>query len=375
MKLSLDLAQQYSNVDLKAISQDKLLEKIGSQLGAVDEVIEWGPRYEGILVAKVVSANKHPNADKLSVCLVDDGGKNSTVKRNEDKLIQVVCGAPNVGAGQLVAWIPPGATVPATYDKDPLVLEAREIRGAMSNGMLASPSELGVSSDHNGILVIDPAEVSRTSVKPGQPFKDLYGLDDVVIDIENKMFSHRPDCFGVLGLARELAGINQKPFTSPSWYDEFAKIDPDTSGLPLTVKNDVQKLVPRFCAVVIAGVTVKPSPYSMQSALTRVGIKPINNIVDITNFVMYLTGQPLHAFDYDKVKSGKQDAELAVRLSKKSEELTLLGGKKITFEEPALVITDGIRPIGLAGIMGGTGTEVSTSTKNIILECANFDMN
>ena len=140
---------------------------------------------------------KHPNADKLNLCQVEDGGTVQDVARDENGYVQVVCRAPNVREGLLVAWIPPGATVPASYgEKELFVLEARDLRGQLSNGMLASPAELGMSDDHSGILEIDE------DVKPGTPLKELYGLDDVIIDIENKMFTHRPDCFGQLGVAR-----------------------------------------------------------------------------------------------------------------------------------------------------------------------------
>lgn len=375
MKLSLNWAQDYSNVDLKKIDRQTLINKIGEQLGGIDNATEWGLRFDGIVVAKVVACEKHPNADKLSVCLIDDAGVTGKVKRDKNGLVQVVCGAPNVAAGQLVVWIPPGACVPSTYGKDPFVLEARELRGVVSNGMLASASELGISSDHNGILVIDPEEVGSTNAKRGLAFKKLYGLDDLVIDIENKMFTHRPDCFGILGLARELAGITHQAFKSPDWYDENAEIGSDITKLDLVIKNEVPELVKRFCAAVVSDVEVKPSPIFMQSALTRVGIKPINNIVDVTNFVMYLTGQPIHAYDYDKVKGQKTTATLAVRLSKKGEELTLLGGKKLKLGDGAVVIADSTNPIGLGGIMGGAETEVNGTTKNIIIECANFDMN
>src|SRR3990167_5370336 len=204
---------------------DALVEKIGAQLGAVEEVVDLGKRYEGIVVAKVVSCEKHPNADKLSICLIDDGKKFKAVKRNKKGLVQIVHGAKNVEAGQLVAWMPPGVTVPASVDKDPLTLEAREIRGVTSNGMVASAKELGLGDDHTGILIIDePA-------KPGQSFAKVYGLDDYIVDIENKMFTHRPDLFGQLGIARELAGIQQHVFKSPVWYQENPTL-PKPNGPP-----------------------------------------------------------------------------------------------------------------------------------------------
>jgi phenylalanyl-tRNA synthetase beta chain len=372
MKVSLNWVR-YINDEYKASADpapdgiDALVEKIGAQLGAIEEVINLGERYKGLVVVKVVSCAKHPNADKLSVCLVDDNKAVKGVERDKNGLVEIVCGAPNVKAGQTVAWIPPGATVPSSFDKDPFVIEKREIRGISSNGMLASPKELALGDSHEGLLIIDePA-------KPGQPFGEIAGLNDYIIDIENKMFTHRPDLFGQLGIARELAGIQGHSFKSPDWYKEDADITADgrNGSLKIEIKNQVPKLVPRFCALVIKDVKVGPSPLWLQSFLVRVGVRPINNIVDITNLVMLDTAQPLHAYDYDKVKTGV----LGVRLSKKGEQLKLLGGKTIKLEHEAVIITDGQAPIGLGGIMGGADTEVDENTKTIVLECANFDMN
>lgn len=345
---------------------DELVEKIGAQLGAVDEVIDLGKKYQGAVIAKVVDCVKHPNADKLSVCLLDDGGV-TRLKRDKNGLVQVVCGAPNVAAGQTVVWLPPGVTVPSSVDKDPLVLEARDLRGVVSNGMIASAKELALGDDHTGILVLDD------DVKPGQDFAKAYGLDDHIIDIENKMFTHRPDLFGLLGIGRELAGIQHKPFKSPAWYVEDADIHNDgrKNVLKLSVKNELPKLVPRFTAVAIKDVKLQDSPAWLKIRLASVGLRPINNIVDLTNFFMLETGQPLHAYDYDKVKTGV----LGVRAAKDGEKVTVIGGKDIKLKAGVIVITDGNRPIGLGGVMGGADTEVDAGTKNIILEVANFDMN
>lgn len=367
MKVSLnwikELNKNYGCSDSSELKDvDKLVEKIGEQLGAVEEVINLGERYKNIHVVKVVECAKHPNADKLSVCLIDDGGKVKGVAR-KNGLVEVVCGAPNVKAGLTVAWIPPGATVPATFDKDPFVLEARELRGVVSNGMLASAKELAIGDSHEGILILDEA-------KPGSLLADTLLLNDYVIDIENKMFTHRPDCFGLLGVAREIAGISGKSFKSPDWYKENARPE-EGFGLELAVKNEVPELVPRFTAIAMKNVQVKPSSVWLQSFLARSGIRPINNIVDITNWFMLATGQPLHAYDYDKLKTGT----LGVRLSKKGEEIELLNGKTVKLEAGAVVITDGTKPVGLGGVMGGANTEVDSNTKNIVLECATFDMN
>lgn len=364
MKVSLNWIKQFTSVDLPV---DELVEKIGAQLGAVEEVIDVGKKYEGLLVVKVVSCVKHPNADKLSLCMVDDGGAHKKVKRAADGLIQVVCGAPNVKAGMLAVWIPPGSAVPESFDKEPFVIEARPIRNKTSHGMLASAKELAIGDDHSGIVEIDK------DAKPGDSFAELYRMNDYIIDIENKMFTHRPDLFGHIGIAREIAGIQGREFASPDWYREDAGLPADgrKNVLKLAVSNDVPELVPRFCAVAIKDVKVAPSPLWLRASLSRLGVNSISNIVDLTNFYMLVSGQPLHAYDYDKVKAGI----LGARKSKKGEKLALLNGKTIDLKEGTVVITDGRRPIGLAGIMGGADTEVDENTKNIILEAANFDMN
>ncbi len=363
MKVSLNWVKEFTSIDLPV---DKLVEKIGAQLGAVEEVIELGKKYQGIVVVKVVECQKHAGADKLSVCLVDDGEANKNVKRNNDGLIEVVCGAPNVKAGILVPWIPPGATVPSSPEAEPFVIEEREIRGAISHGMLASAKELAIGDSHDGILILEEGQ-------PGEPLAKALKLDDHIIDIENKMFTHRPDCFGMLGVAREIAGITGKPFKSPDWYQPQAALSNDgrKNVLKLEVKNDLPELVPRFCAVAIKDIKVGPSPAWLQSYLARVGVRPINNIVDITNYVMLETAQPLHAYDYDKLKTGT----LGVRKSQKGEQVTIIGGKTIKLDHEAIVITDGDKPIGMGGVMGGADTEVDNNTKNIILEVATFDMN
>ena len=365
MKVSLKTAKYYIGETLDLSNIEEVVQKIGAQLGAVEQVIDFGKRYDGIVVAKIVKCQKHPDADKLSVCEIDAGtGQN----------IQVVCGAPNVREGLMVAWIPPSITVPATYGKDPFVLEAREIRGVISNGMLASPSELGISSDHEGILEISSTEVGEDNIVAGTAFKKLYDLDDIIVDIENKMFTHRPDCFGILGVAREISGIYGHPFKSPDWYLNKPVFN-SANQLELEVKNEIPKLVPRFMAVAMSDVQIKPSPIWLQALLTRIDVKPINNVVDVTNYLAYLTAQPLHAYDYDKVKALSSDsAVLVARYPKSGEKIALLNGKTIEPRQEAIMIATDKQLIGIGGVMGGKDTEVDENTKNIILECANFDM-
>lgn len=365
MKVSLNIIKQFTDVDLKI---EDLVTRINSQLGGIEEIIDLNEKYKDAVIVRVVECYKHGNADKLSVCSIDVGKK---------ELVKVVCGAPNVRSDMWAIWLPPGATVPASYeDAKPFVLDAREIRGEMSNGMLAAADELGIGSDHSGIIELSDDDLHPASntkkLKPGQSFAVTFGLDDTVVDIENKMFTHRPDLFGQLGIAREIAGIQRKPFTSPNWYGvdrKFPEYD-KVRDLPLNVTNDATHLAPRFMAVAVSGVRVCPSPMWLQCALIAMGGKPINNIVDITNYIMLITAQPTHAYDYDKLA----DATLGVRTAKKDENVELLNGKTYHCDTDDIVIVDGVGPVGLAGIMGGANSEVSKSTTNIVLEVANFDM-
>ena len=369
MKVSLNIVKQYVTVD---VGVDELVAKINQQLGGVEEVVDLSKKYSDVIIVRVVSAEKHPNADKLSVCLIDDAGVVDDVERDDSGYVQVVCGAPNVRADMLAVWLPPRSTVPATFGtSEPFVLDARELRGVRSNGMLAAADELAIGSDHNGIVEIRADEWTPYDVKPaaGASFAAAYGLDDVVIDIENKMFTHRPDCFGQLGVAREIAGITGQPFVSPDWYMNLPKFE-TAGGLELTVENESPELATRFMAVAVKDVAVEASPLWMQCELFRLGSKSINNIVDLTNYIMLLTGQPVHAYDYDKLHGHK----LAVRLAREGETLSLLNDKSYTLTSDDIVIIDGQGPVGLAGIMGGANSEVSTTTQNIVLEVANFDM-
>lgn len=350
----------------------EIVEKIGAQLGAVEEVTNIGPRYEKVTIVRIVSCSEHPNADRLHVCMIDDGGVTSDVERDGNGHIQVVCGAPNIREGLLVAWLPPGATVPETFDKDPFVLEARALRDVVSNGMLASPRELAMGDSHEGILEIDG------DIAPGTSFSEAFGLNDHIIDIENKMFTHRPDCFGQLGVAREIAGITGEPFKSPEWYRTAPAISKNEGGdLSIEVVNEVPELVPRFMVVALDQVVIKPSPVWLQTYLSRVGVRPINNVVDITNYLMLLTGQPLHAYDYDKLKAEDANAEhplLTIRKPHEGETLTLLSGKTIEPNIDAIMIATRDKLVGLGGVMGGGSTEIDEKSTRIVLECATFDM-
>jgi len=370
MKVSLNTIKQYLNFDLPPV--DELVARINAQLGGVEEVTDLASKYKDVVIVRVVTCEKHPNADKLSVCLIDDGGVVKDVERYESGYVKVVCGAPNVRAELFAAWLPPKSTVPTSYGtSEPFVLDARDLRGIKSNGMLAAADELDLGSDHTGIIEIDPMEwkPSKIEIKPGASFSEAYGLDDTIIDIENKMFTHRPDCFGQIGVAREIAGILGHKFTSPAWYLDAPELKSAT-GLELKVTNEAGEKVPRFTAVAIQNITIKPSPLWLRIELIRLGGKPINNIVDATNYAMLLTAQPTHAYDYDKLRGHT----LQARMAKPDESAALLNGKSYKLTEQDIVIADGEGIVGLGGIMGGNTSEVSSETKSIVLEVATFDM-
>ena len=383
MKVSLNTVKELTGLELPPV--DELAARVNSQLGGIEEIIDLGAKYKDALIVTVAKCEKHPDADRLSVCLIDDNGVVEGIERDEYGLIQVVCGAPNVRGGMMAVWLPPKSTVPASYDDaEPFVLDTRKLRGVMSNGMLASANELAIGTDHEGIVELTeddfPAGFEISNRIGGTSFAQVFGLNDTIFDIENKMFTHRPDCFGQLGVAREISAILRgvpgetediadTRFVNPDWYwlhPEFSA----ASGLELQVENSAPELVPRFMAVAMNNIEVKPSPMWLQTTLIRWGAKPINNIVDVTNYIMLLTAQPTHAYDYDKLRGHK----IGARMARDGEQISLLNGKEYILTPDDIVITDGKGAIGLAGIMGGGNSEVSAETKNIVLEVATFDM-
>jgi phenylalanine--tRNA ligase, beta subunit len=369
MKVSLNIVKSLVNFELPPV--DELVARVNAQLGSVEKVIDLGAQYKDARIVHVVQCEPHPNADRLHVCLIDDGGAVANIPRDDKGYVQVVCGAPNVHADMWAVWLPPNSTVPASFaDAELFVLGARKLRGVLSQGMLAAADELAIGTDHDGIVEISGRDMPKGAVlRAGDSFAQVFGLDDVVLDIENKMFTHRPDCFGQLGVAREISGIFGQAFTSPDWYRVAQKFA-DGSGLKLDVYNDIPDLVPRFMAVAVKNVAVQPSPLWLQCQLVAMGGKPINSIVDATNYIMLMTAQPTHAYDYDKLCGGK----LGARMAREGETIALLNGKTYTLGTDDIVIADGERAVALGGIMGGADTEVSSDTNNVVLECASFDM-
>lgn len=380
MKISKKIIEELTGLTLPAT--DELVARLNAQLGGVEEIIELGERYAGARIVQVVSVSKHPNADKLSVCLVDDGGVVPDVPRDEDRLVQVVCGAPNVHDDMWAVWLPPATVVPSSVaDGEPFVLDARPLRGVLSQGMLAAGDELGINDDHDGIIELTERDLPHgQQLVAGASFAEVFSLDDTIIDIENKMFTHRPDCFGQLGVAREISailggvttpdeGVVDTRYENPDWYWTMPEFE-SASRLELETFNDAGDHVPRVMFVAMDNVEIKPSPLWLQCRLVAMGSKAINNVVDATNYVMLMTAQPTHAYDYDKLRGHK----IGARMAKQGEKLLLLNGKTYELETDDIVIADGEGAIGLGGIMGGGNSEVSGDTTRIVLEVATFDM-
>jgi phenylalanyl-tRNA synthetase beta chain len=369
MIISVNWLKKFTEV---TASIDELTTLIGERLVEIEEVIDLGAKYRGVVVARVVECTPLEGSDHLNVTKIDDGGVSQTVERDANGLVQVVCGAPNVRAGLLVAWLPPETVVPETYGTDePFTLGAKPLRGVLSNGMLASARELDLYDDHSGILELDK------DAAPGTLFADVYELNDYLLDIENKSLTHRPDAFGVIGFAREVAAIQSKPFQTPSWLEVLdTALENDGSIEAPKVEIISADLSDRFQAVVLTGVNEQASsPLQMQTYLARSGMRPINASVDVSNYLMLLTGQPTHTYDYDKLKAiAGDDFTIRVRTAREGETLVLLDGKEVQLDTADIVIAAGDTAVGLAGIMGGQSTIVDETTRSVVLEVATFDL-
>ena len=320
----------------------QLLERL-TMAGLEEEGVEdLGQRLDGVVVGHVLECGRHPNADRLSVCQVDVG----------DEVHTVVCGAPNVAAGQKVAVILPGSSLP-----DGTKIRRAKIRGVESSGMICSEVELDIGTDGSGILVL-PEDAPI-----GVPFATSAGLDDVVMDFE--VTPNRPDCLSLLGFAREVRALTGAEISMPPSQVEEGGV---AAAESIAIAIDDPKGCSRYVGRVIRGVSVGPSPAWLQNRLRAVGLRPINNVVDITNLVMMELGQPLHAFDLDRL----QDARLVVRRARPGETLETLDGTACTLAPEDLVIADGQVPVALAGVMGGSNSEVGAQTRDIVLESAHF---
>lgn len=306
-----------------------------------------GADWEGVVVGRVLEVAPHPNADRLRLVTVDRGGGERPT---------VVCGAPNVAAGQGIAFAGQGAVLTDPATGKPRRLKKSRIRGVVSGGMVCSEAELGLSGEHAGILVLD------TEAPPGTPLAEVLGETVFVLDLT----PNRVDALSILGLAREVAALTGAPLTLPE--TAVPSPGPGIAGRAAAEIAD-PRLCRRFTLALIEEVEVGPSPDWMQSRLTAAGMRPINNLVDLTNYVMLECGQPVHAFDYDRVRDGR----LAARPAAPGETLVTLDGQRLELDPERLVIADSSGPVALAGVMGGRDTEITDSTRRVLLEAANFD--
>ncbi|MBL7087042.1 MAG: phenylalanine--tRNA ligase subunit beta [Candidatus Cloacimonetes bacterium] len=340
MKISYNWIKEFVSIDLPVEEFCKKLTMFGIE---VEGITHLGDEYENIVVGKVVSVKPHPNSEHLSICLVDVG---------EDKSLSIICGALNVKKNQYVPVAKIGAVV------GDFKIKKVKIRGIESYGMLPSEKELGVSDEHSGVMVLD------SDYKQGTPFAKALEIDDYIIDVE--ITPNRPDLLGMIGIAREVAVMLNSNYTSPKI--EFSESNELSSDI-ISVEIKDTELCPRYCGRVAKNITVKPSPVWMQNRLKAFGLRPINNIVDVTNYVLIEYGHPLHAFDYENISNNK----IIVRRAKYGEKLELLDEQIYSLSSKNLVIADNEKPIALAGVMGGVNSCILSTTKNLVLECACFN--
>lgn len=315
----------------------------------VEKIITPSKKLDKLVVGKVLECEKHPNAERLTVNKVQ-------ISEKPKKIVTIICGAPNVAVGQKVVVAFPGTELPngAKIDK-------AKIRGIESNGMICSEDELGLGDDHTSIVVLD------NNARVGSKAAGALMLSPAVFDID--VTPNRADCFSIIGLAREVAALTRKKLVLPK-IKELPKFK---KGKDISLIITDKIACTQYFACYLTDVTVGSSPMWLAAILREVGIKPINNLVDITNYVMFATGQPLHAFDADKLKGSKGDIAISVRRALKGEKMVLLDEKEHTLDVSNVVIADAKRPIAVAGVMGGLKSAVTDTTKEIVLEAAVFD--
>lgn len=359
---------------------DELSKLIGARLVEIESIENLNEKYKDVVIARVISAKKVEGSDHLNLCKIDDGGKRDGVERDENGFVQVVCGAPNVREGLFVAWLPPKAIVPETFGGENFQLSARKLMGNMSNGMIASLRELGLGDEHDGILEISP-ETFENGLQAGDSFAEKFELNDYLLEVENKSLTHRPDCFGIIGFAREVAGILGQKFVEPDFIkqsDFGFEVNNDKS-----IVIDVQdsEICERYTAAIfdVSDILKNPNLTLEKTYLLRSGMRPIDIITDLANELMLETGQPLHTFDFDKLAkiNGGKNVKMTVRKAFENEELELLDGRKIKMSQNDIVIATGENDenaVALAGAMGGKLTEIDENTTRILVESATFNL-
>ncbi|MDX6720700.1 MAG: phenylalanyl-tRNA synthetase beta chain, partial [Solirubrobacteraceae bacterium] len=342
MRVPLEWLTEYCDPGLGAREIGERLAMTGTE---VDRVHHHGvDNLDAFVVGRVVGTERHPGADRLTVCRVQIGDGLQT---------QIVCGAPNVAAGQTVAVARPGAVMP-----DGSRLERADLRGVSSDGMILAEDELAISSEHDTTIVLPDG------LAAGRPLADVLPISTDVLELE--ITPNRPDCLGVYGVARELQAATGALLARAPWEDDPGSMEGEP-GVEVVVQ--ATDLCPRFTARAFVDVTIGPSPTWLKARLTAAGQRPINNVVDVTNYVMLLTGQPLHAFDLDRVAG----ARLVVRRARDGEQIVTLDGQTRVLDAEVCLIADAEGPTSIAGVMGGTRSEVQPDTTRVLMEVASWD--
>lgn len=348
-----------SMVDLEKVPFNTFVKRFSECIAEIENIEKLADKYKGICVAEVREVKKHPASEKLVICKVNIG----------TTTVQVCAGVSNMQVGDKVAYIAPGHRTPENphgNQKHEKIRKAK-LGGVESNGMIMSGKELGVNDDHSMILILPK------DLRVGAPISTALDLDDTIIEVENKTFTHRPDAFGLIGIARECSAIFDVDLKIPKWWDyTVEKLRAPKAGKApkISVKNPPNRIyIPRYTAVAVKDVIVSESPLWLQIFLRKHGLQSVNNIVDITNYVMLVTGQPMHAFDYDKIKG-----EVIVRVARRGEKIHALDDKVYTLDDENVVIADQSGAIALGGIIGGKESAISSETRNILLESASFDL-
>lgn len=351
MYLSLNWLKDYVKIP-NGLSPEDLGTKLTTHTVEIDGVIKQEDKFKNIVVGKILEVKKHPNADRLRIAIVDVG---------EEKLT-IVCGAPNIEKGQMVPVALVGAFLPNGME-----IKKAKVRGEFSSGMLCAEDELSLGDDHAGIMILEK------NTKIGLNLADYLKIKDVIFEVDNKSITNRPDLWGHLGMAREIGVFLNTDLTkkfkalmAPEEIKGQKKFD-------LEVKVEDFELCPRYMAVGMDNIKIAPSPKWLEERLIAVGIRPINNIVDISNYVMMEFGQPMHAFDYNLISQNGENAKIIIRKASKNETIKTLDNEERELDTDMLVIADRRNPIAVAGVMGGENSGINNNTTSVIFESANFN--
>ena len=352
MKVSLNWIRDYvqlpADADLKKLAYDLTMSTV-----EVEDTIELAKQFDHMVVGVINTIEQHPNADKLRVCMTDIGGR----------VESIVCGGSNLREGMKVAVALPGAVCRWHGEGEPVEIKKSKLRGVDSYGMICGAVEIGLADLFPTKEEAHILDLSDFDAPAGTPLADALDLNDIILEIDNKSMTNRPDLWGHYGIAREIAALYDLPMKE---FPHFDRNVANTSGFHVTVED--AERCPRYLSAQIEGLSVKPAPYQMQSRIWKVGMRPINALVDITNYVMLATGQPTHAFDSDHIAG-----HVIVRRAGEGEKLLLLNGKELALSGDDLVIADDAGVVGLAGVMGGAKDSILPETDKVILEVANFD--